>query len=277
MKKSVLLLTALSALISVSHAQKVYVKVGIGHNIPVSGSAYFAYDNPINGKVTYNSITGAATDYDLKKSGVSSGMQAIAGAGIMFSKYVGIELNATIGFLQKKNEGLYAGPYNNGYFSERNTTYAKAPLMLNPSLVLRTPGEKVSMYARAGFVLPLMARIKNEFNGTLSDIATNYNYEGEAIYKTYFSLGYSGAMGISVKASKKMNIWAEANLTSLSVFVKEREITAYYANGIDVLPRMSANDKMASYSRKYENSNTQMSYSLPFSNAGVNAGVSFSF
>ncbi|HEY1030313.1 MAG TPA: hypothetical protein VGD89_00955 [Flavipsychrobacter sp.] len=275
MKKSLLLLTALSAFSSVSHAQKMYVKIGLGHNIPVSGSAYSLYDNPINGKTTYNSITGAITDYELKKSGISSGMQAIAGAGIMFSKYVGIELNATIGFLQKKNESLYAYPYDGAYVSERNTSYAKAPLMLNPSLVLRTPGEKANMYARAGFVLPVMARIKDEYTGTVSDGGMSYTYEGENIYKTYFSLGFSGAMGISVKASKKMNVWAEANLTSLSVFVKEREVTAYYVAGVDVLPRLSANEKKVSYSKKYENVNTRMSYTLPFSNAGVNAGVSF--
>src|SRR5690606_15940157 len=97
----------------------------------------------------------------------------------------------------------------------------------------------------------------------------------EGNFKT--GLGFQGALGVTIPATKNLSIFVEANGIAMSQYLKKAEYTKYIAGGINQLAVMTTSDKVY----EYESSITEVaapdpsqptkviSTAIPFSNIGL--------
>jgi hypothetical protein len=157
------------------------------------------------------------------------------------------------------------------------------PVLLIPAIILQTGGNQLNAYARLGIVLPVNNKIILE----TENISTN-NIDDQTIeLKTRFTLGYNGAIGLSYKVGRHTHLWGEINMLSFNPFLKEGVVTKSTSNGVDNLSTLSVQQRNV----KFEFSGTESSnnnnnsslnspdieptQSMPYSNIGIMAGLSF--
>jgi opacity protein-like surface antigen len=277
------LLTAILAFISFSAPAQFYIKGGVGYAFPQAGQTVDGSGTPYSAEANIIQTTAKEhSDFKLKKVSFSAGGNAVIGAGFMFTKNLGVELNAEIGLMSKKYTTKLSETFNNPEFANIEIKqYAKMPIMLSPSLILQTAGDKMNLYTRWGLALPLSTKIIGEETdvydnggGTETD-----KYGSEMTSK--FNVGFSGAAGLKYKLSKKLSVWGEFNLLSLSVYVQKQQLKKFEVDGVDKLYLVNPKDQVINFKSEENtddpaNSNTQLTYSLPFSHVGINAGITFS-
>lgn len=277
MKKIVTLTAALALSITAAQAQGGYFRIGLGYALPTAGQAIDPYTNTVySGDVTVNE--GDIIRFDVKKASLNSGFQGTVAGGFMFSRHVGAELGATIGISPREYESTTVNTFeDNGDIITQttvNTFRAKTPVMLTPSLVVQSGGNKVNLYARGGIVLPLNAKMTTE--GDYRLVGPGFTYTEVYNYETRmkFAPGFSGAMGLKGYITRNIAVWGEACLTSLSLNVTEVELTEAVVNGTNVLSQI--NDPLDEFDTEGSASKA-ISYQIPFSNMAINAGISLEF
>ena len=96
--------------------------------------------------------------------------------------------------------------------------------------------------------------------------------------KNSFSLGFSAAAGVQYKLSEKLSLWGEISMLSMSVYIKEADLTAVTANGQSVALSQVSGAQVVKYSKNAivdSNGAQQPTYSQPFSNVGIQVGIKF--
>ena len=279
MIKQLIFTTALLLSLITVHAQKLYIKAGAGQMLPLAGQTFTVNNWAYNGTVTYGASTGKINSFDVKSASFAAGTQINAGIGLMVGKHAALELNGIFGVKPKSFSGTVGYPVDaNTYRTETYVLTANAPILLNPSLMLKTEGP-ISLYTRLGLLLPLSADMKGEFHGTVSQ--TGYlpgTYSGEQDYKTKFSVGATGSAGISVQLPEGFNLWAEGTFSSLSLYIKQKTYTKYMVNDVDKLNDIPADTKNITYSSSENSGNGNLPTStVPFSAVGINIGISLDF
>ena len=276
MKKISCLILALSAFAGSASAQ-FYVKLGAGYAIPQAAQTFDGTGQVYNG--TQHNTTYTQT-YTVKPASFSAGVQGFLGIGYMFSEHVGVELNGNIGIKPKKYTYSIDSIMIGGVESKVSVVQqAKSPFVLMPALVLQTGGDKLNLYTRFGLALPLSNGIKED------QVITNLPGAGAVEtddftfnIKNSFSLGFAAAAGVRYKLSDKLSLWGEVSLLSMSVYVKEADLTNVTANGQYIPLSQVSGPQKIKYSRNAtvdSNQTVQPAYSQPFSNIGFNVGLSF--
>ncbi len=267
----------LSLAASTSFGQGFYFRGGLGYAFAQAGSSTDGTGQPYNG--TQNN-TNSLTTYNLKGASFSAGVQGNLGVGYLFSDHVGVQLDAGFGLSTKKYTYNANNVTVNGVLSNVSIVQqAKTPVVMMPSLVIQSGGDKINLYSRLGIALPLNTKITEDqiitnAPGTGATEVDDFTFK----VKNYFSLGFSAAAGLQYKVNDKVSIWGEVSILSLSAYIKEADLTAVTANGQSVsLTQVSGNQtikysKTANVDSTYS---TQPSYSQPFSNVGINVGISF--
>jgi len=266
-----------------------FLRAGMGYGFPQAGQTMDNTGFPLNGSMT-NAGNGDVV-YNLKSTSFSSGMQGEIGMGYMFNKYIGLELDMAIGLANTK----YTGSQNNVMFDSVTqgninvTQYAQTPILLMPCFVLQNGGLRYNIYARAGLVLPVSTKIKQE-QGITYNPGTSVQeidiYSSEL--KNSFSLGFTGAVGVQYNLTGNTSIWGEVDLLSMSLYASEddlTEITVTQYGMTTAYPASSVppNQPVAiKYGKNVTipagtNGTPQPSYALPFSNVGVHFGVTMKF
>lgn len=278
MKKVITLALTLAAFNTYSHAQDFYLKIGLGYAVAHNGQTVNYAERPYNGSLNTN------TGYIGINSSASlaAGVNGVIGAGCLFNKHIGIELNAGIGIAPQKYTSQE--PNANGSGTDVNITqYAKLPILLQPALVLQTGGEKVNVYTRTGISLPIYCRTIREDantnepgNGAIETDVYTYNLHN------HFSIGFNAAIGVQFNFKSRTKLFIEGNLLSMSLYPKVAEMTKVTANGqssyngksfLSYIPA----DEREIYFKKDSNfltGNEAPAYSIPFSNAGIQVGIS---
>jgi hypothetical protein len=199
----------------------------------------------------------------------------------MVNEHVGIQLDAGIGLSTKKytievdNVAIQGVPYNISIIQR-----AKTPVMMIPSLVLQSGGDKMNLYARMGVALPLKTTItvdQLQINapGTGARTVDDFTFT----VKNSFSLGFAGAVGVKYKLNDKTSLWAEVNMLSMSVYIKEADLTGFSENGQSIPLSYVTSPHVVKYTKSGivdSTRETLPAYSQPFSNVGISIGVSFS-
>jgi hypothetical protein len=212
-------------------------------------------------------------------------MQAKVGFGFMATKNAGVLLDASIGLLTKK----YKATIDGVTFGSGSSTYpgsvtleeqAIMPMIIMPSLVMQSDGKKWGVYSRFGVALPLNTHI------LLDQIQTNAPGTGATsvddftmTIKSSFSLGFTGAAGVRYKISDRLSLWGEVSGLSLSVYIKQSELTAITHNGQSYSTSAVSGNHVVNYSKNVTVDSTGANlpaYSIPFSNMAVNFGISLS-
>lgn len=234
MKKLILPVLAVMAMGTASAQFNLGVSVGYGIGSPghVMG--------------TSTSISGSSYSEKNIYGTLGNGIQANLTPGYMFGEHFGIELGLN-GFFGSKTTVDETSVPTGDYTHTQSSTQFR----VSPAFVIKSGGEKISVYARTGLVLPLMGSVKSEINDETNPAAIT-----EVSLKTTgkVSLGYTGAVGLNVHFGKKFGFFAEVGANSLRVKSKETEMTKYSVNGNDMLGNFTTYGKETKYVDELTNS-----------------------
>jgi hypothetical protein len=264
-----------------AHAQQFFIKGGLGYSAPQAGQSLDGTGTPYNGSATNNATGGITYNY---KSGASfsAGFSGTFGGGYMFNDHVGLELDVIAGLAPHH----YTGNINNQLldsvaYNISSEQYAKTFWLIAPQIVLQTGGSIWNLYGRGGVVLPLSVHLMQ--NVSFTNLPGNGAVETqEQTYDntTSFSLGLTAAIGVQYNLTDNVCLWGELSMLSMSMNLKQGTLTSETYAGQSV--PLSGQNTSYSYSRNYnsalaQNSNTNPSYSIPFSNIGIHAGIMYKF
>ncbi len=266
-----------------AQASGLYIKAGGGLGVALAGQTLDNNNIPFYGNITYLPNNPTTVDaFDVKKASFSSGVQALAAVGYMFSENIGVEIVVN-GVLASSKYDVYEynaiNPAGTDIGTNHLTRQVSFPLFITPSLVYTSGStdidgnlKKFTAYARGGIVLPVITKMVEEQQ-------YNYTTTGEDEYireetKMKFGVGFSGAMGIRYNASPNLSVWLECNMMALSLYAKQTTVTDHT---LDENP--STRNPVAGTVIKYTNTGSYTAYqqepvySVPFSNLGVAVGV----
>lgn len=117
---------------------------------------------------------------------------------------------------------------------------------ITPAFVVKSGGERVNLYAKAGLVLPVLGSTmsKVEDNRYSNPLAVQ-SIEAKTTGK--FSVGFTGAFGASFNLGSKFSLFAEVGANSIQVKSKETKYTKIEVNGADALANATEYQKRTNY------------------------------
>lgn len=266
--------STISKNIEVKQKLAFYLKAGLGYGFAKAGALYGVW-GPWSGSTTY-AADGSVSQYQYDKVSFGKGMFAQVGAGMMFGKHAGVEIDVNMSITKPSytwkayNVVTVAGPVNSS-----NTFHAKAFSFVVPAIVLQTDTKTLNVYTRVGLVLPINTRITREREVDYQSSSDKINYVTEG--KSKFSVGYSMALGLSCKISKGTTLWFEFSELSLTTYIDYDELKSYNQNGVNV-PLSSFSTTKIPYALSgsaSSSSNPNATDAVPFNNVGINAGLKF--
>ena len=239
-----------------------YGKLGVGYNMPAATET-----------ITYATTV---AEWSVVNASYGKGITPVLGIGYMLNEHVGIELSASY---------LLGGKikWNNDGATSTNAFEQKATgINILPALVLMggSKESKIRPYSRLGLAVSLGPKISETVNRKSTSGQTTTTMDEKWEYKTNPALGFTGALGLSFKMSKKARLWVEATGVMMSASLKSTEMTEAKVNGIDVLATIDPVDKSWNYVDKLSTtstSNDDLTRKVPLSSMGLAVGVSFSF
>ncbi|MGV3611615.1 MAG: outer membrane beta-barrel protein [Fluviicola sp.] len=230
--------------------------------------------------------TTTATNGDQKNiyGTLGNGIQANLTPGYMLGEHFGIELGLN-GFFGSettidKSESL---------FGTDRTTQKSTQFRIAPAFYIRSGGEKFSVYARTGLLIPLLGSVKTERN---DDSAFGLSVLQVSSTSGKVALGYTGAFGFNIHFGQKFGFFAEVGANSLRVKSKTTEVKTSTVNGNDQLESTPEYFKEITYVDELNSSSNNFGYnsaSSPtsareelrqvanFSNFFVQIGIKFTF
>ncbi len=277
-RKAALLLTSLVITTTTTQlkAQGFYIKEGIGYALPMPGSTKDQLGNVLNGTIVVGS---SATGYQIKNASFSSGFHEMIGGGYMFSKNIGVELNADILLVRTKYTIDEIGITSNNTPANLSITrQANASITFMPAMVMQTSGNKITGYMRMGLLLPVSTSIErhNIYSYNTGQVDDNYWKD-----KNSFSLGFAGATGIKYKCTSNFALWAEVNLQYLSISRKESDLVGFSENGRSYnIALLTGGVKTIYYNKNATtsaNGEYQEAFAQPYSNVGFTVGIAVNF
>lgn len=280
---SVLFLLVCSAY---GRAQQPYLRGGIGWAVPFLSQTVTGDGALYAGAITTQQAPAGAnaTQYSLQRASFGAGGSATVAAGTFLTEHLGIELAAHIGLFNRVFTYTATDADEFGASLTRTVeTGAERPIVLCPSLVLRTGGDGIKPYGRVGPVLPLhtarVVDITEEFRTPAS--FRNYTITAQAIESSRFSVGIAAAIGVSVPLWAHTSFFAECSATALQLYIRKRAYTSFFYNAEDLTDAIPESQRTTWYEMNYTDNgatptgNTvRPAYSVPYSALGVVAGVS---
>jgi len=273
MKKVALLVWA-SIIVNTANAQ-FYFNGGLGYAFPQAGQSLNGVGTPYNGS---RNNTTYLTTYNVKSASFSSGLQGAIGFGYMFSEHVGVQLDASVGLINTKYTFTDNNANTGGYQDNESTImHANTPLILMPSVVVQTGGSSAwNLYSRWGLALPLNSPIT--IDQVIYIPSTMETYDITAQMKSSFSLGFTASAGVQYKINDKVTVSGSVSVLSLSLFVKQFTYKSATYQGQSVpLDSVISGPQTVKFSKNAAvdtNGAQYPAYSQPFSNLGVNIGIS---
>lgn len=210
-------------------AQSWYVRAGGGYSGEFAKTEFNNTDpNAITGieqstKVTVNS-SGVATVESLNGT-VGSGYKFFGTVGYMFNDYVGAEM----GLNYFNGDETTVGQLTTSAVESKATTYIEG-VDLNPGIFLTPNLPKLNPYLRAGLLLTVGGSLTIDTDvrqidggGTGTDILVH----AESEVKSRFSVGYTGAFGVTYPINDKFSLFGELEFKSFTIKSKSAEIKKY--------------------------------------------------
>ena len=215
---------------------------------------------------------------------LGNGLQANLTPGYMFGEHFGVELglNGFFGSETTVNK-------TDGAAGTDRTTQKSTQFRIAPSFYIRSAGEKFSVYARTGLLIPLLGSVKTEQNDNSIpgvSIVQISSTSGKV------ALGYTGAFGFNIHFGTKFGFFAEVGANSLRVKSKATEAKTSTVNGNDQLASAPTYFKEIDYVDELTSSSNNFSHNAAsnlssareelrqvanFSNFFVQIGIKFTF
>ena len=261
-------------------AQDLYIKAGVGNAFVQGGQLANGSGTPYNGSYTVGSSTIYDTSFNLKKASFSSGVQGILSVGYTLGSHIAVELDLATGFATKTYKADATNILNISGSDRANATLteqSQLPVMFMPCIVLQSGGKDLKMYTRVGFVIPMSRNIKwEELYVYTSSGQTQEDLTGTL--KPTLNIGYTAAIGAKYTINKNFAAWAEFSLVSLNLNADELDIKTHTVNGSTLSNNYPDPGTVIHYVSSGKLSLTQQeTYIIPFSNLGINFGLSYYF
>lgn len=261
-------------------ARSYFVKAAVGYNMPLSDAQHLQ----LSGFPYSGSSISVRNDYifNMNRASLNAGNNLLLSAGWWCSHYVGVAADASVGFANHR----YTASNELGIYPEGSRTavtqYARTPVILTPSLAIRTGGQDFTGYILVGVALPVSRRIYTASETRRNDTLL---FADKMQLKTSFSLGLSGTAGAKYRLDDHFSICAELHVLALSVYAKRAELTASTAYGQDVMYSRTEYERVTEYRKDFDPQYTydensprpRPRYSIPFSSLGVQLGVWYEF
>jgi hypothetical protein len=279
MKKSYIVLMAICMMAGNLSAQKTYLRLGIGGGVGLKQYQGQTWADQTS--------TNTSNKYEIKSTGLGSGLNVNLAFGYMFSENVGIELgvNEFIGLNKKIH-------YSNTTLLNEETSDTKISgmmLQLIPAIVISPGGEKLSPYARLGMIIGILPSVVQKENSTyvnnpvLKATSTTEVYN----FKQYggVALGFTAAGGVAYKLNDHLKLYAEMVFNGITYAPTKGKVKEWTIDGVDRLATATTKDKEWTYEKKYDNAENipdanpdkKSKISQNFSNVELNIGVKFNF
>lgn len=216
----------------------------------------------------------------------SSGMAFQMGTRYMFNNSFGAELDANAVLGRTFHTVIeYVDTYGGVTKYNKQSGNYRSPISvtLHPSVYFKSsPVRDFSPYAKMGLCMMLYG--KQYYDMTLtSNIMTNPWIYSETVTTNYFSVGFSGAIGVNRLINKVWSVGMEVNFQSLHPYAKRSTVTKHQRNGRDDLSSLTISGKEKEYYKKFdspiqydsEKPEQELSYMNNYSNVGVMFRVSY--
>lgn len=149
--------------------------------------------------------------------------------GYSFGEHFGIELGLN-GFIGSK---VTIQDITTPVSSLKYERYSNQ-FRITPAVIIKSGGEKVNLYAKAGLVIPLLGTINSKIDDNrYSNPLAVQNIEAKT--SGAFSLGFTGAFGANFNFGSKFSLFAEIGASSLQIKSKETKYSKLDVNGTDAL------------------------------------------
>lgn len=248
------------------------------------------------GSIAFNVGYGLATPSEVigveSEPGSNTNIYGTYGAGLnlgltpgyMLGEHFGME----IGFNYFLGTEVMDGRVTNNGGEYKSYTKSNQFRIL-PNLVVTSGGDNMSVYAKAGLVLPVtgttFSRAEDTGSGELGVPTMAATFKAET--KGQFSLGYSGAIGGQYNLSESLSLFAELSGTYLRIKGKTTSYTEYTVAGQDVLGTLDTYQKEIEYQDEVnpllnpaDNPGSPRKALAPKNNYGavfINLGIKYNF
>lgn len=282
MKTFLLCIAVLVAGVWQAQAQRFYIRAGAGYGFPHAGQVSGMSTGTANALSFINGRlnTGGAnpTGFEIGRSSFAAGLQLKVGGGYMFSKHLGVDLEAGIGIAPKEHTLIIDNSATGVTYTATYMQKAKLPLILTPAVVIQTGAEKINIYGRFGAALPISAKVEEQYTNVYTAAGAGREVSIVSEQSPKFSIGLAAAAGAKLMIAKRLYAWIEASLLSMSLYAGTSEIKEYLQDGADRTAELPREQKFVTYGFSGNGTdNTVATYSMPFSNIAVNTGISFDF
>lgn len=208
------------------------------------------------------------------------GFNVNLGAGYMFNKNIGVQMNVKDFFglpIKQSINNFYNGASN---FRTESYSYSGMMLQVIPSVVLDLGLDKIDPYARFGLSIGAFPQVMYKFtevrNGNIYDFAGKYSGN--------VPLGYSAAVGVKYNLNDHLSLFGEFDCNGINYSPKKFKLTKYTENDVDKLSTLPLRQTETDFVKSYDASQSsagsprqQLRQTFPFSNFEINIGATFRF
>ena len=264
-------------------AQGLYFKLGGSYAVPL-GSQSLLETSIINVSVNNNQQQIATGTTESIKGSYGAGIYTGFSVGYKFSPFIGIDLNVSY-LLGNKFSGTSSITGGSGFKAESSTK--SKGIFVSPTAMFMIGGGTVRPYALMGVIGGSVA-IDDDITGILDVTDTKTSILVREESKGDYAFGFRGGAGIDINVASKFSVYAEVIFNSISYYAKEKEITQYEVDGVDVLPDLSVRNRRTVYVDKVtvmsidgnevidDNAPTEeLRKPLPLSNLSFGMGVKY--
>ena len=260
-----------------------YLRLALGGSLPATGD--------VLGTNTQTDAAGQTTQSNVYGS-FGGGLGGSLAGGYFFNEHLGIDLEFNYLYGRRTLANRNSNAVNN---SESTVHAYTRQLRTSPSLVVRSGGEKLRGFARAGLLLPLTGSTYRE---NYSLLANGAEFRSKIRVNGAPSLGFVAGAGLSYALNDKLSLQFEAVYTGLriknakgEIILDEQVINGNTTNNlenttvfqrefrfVDELNAESNNVSMRGINGLDTNKpNDQLASRVNFSNLGFFIGLNFRF
>ena len=272
-----LIITGITNIIS----QNLYCGIGGGYGF---AAAKGDYQNTLT---TTNASNSTSIEYTNKTYSYGKGINFSAYFGNMFTKHIGVELNADYLIGNTHEMKTEYNPYQD---PDTKKSHGRM-LRLIPAIKFTEGEKRFHPYIKAGLIIGVLPAIIEDHDYTISSgpgppSFSSHNQETRK-YTGGTSFGFHGAAGIDIALDDRVALFAELAGYFQSYSPKKSKLTAYYTPGQSGLGGMSIAEIETDYYSTYTPPNPAvpqdfskpskgLKFYTPFSSIGFNIGVHFS-
>jgi len=266
MKKIILITICLMVLIiGKLSAQIIYADAGAGYNFRLAAQNLVYYTTP--------------TTKEIKKVNYGNGVDFGGGAGYMFNKYIGAEVDFSYLISNRFS-------YTNRYADDDSSSQRIDATMFRVIPAVKfSLGNKIKPYSKIGLVLGFGKLIKTDAY-TIQPGPGPIDFsrvEETKVYTGNISLGVMGVLGVDIMFTDNIGVYVEMKAIAQSWAPKKSVYTMIKLDGVDHIQSM--NNKETIYVDSIDNTQPytpgepfrELKTWYPFSSWGFNAGVHLAF